>query len=155
MDSDKTILGKLDTIKHIHRVRELLHLMILRLDERAKNHDWSKLESPQAEIFGEYGGDLAKTVYGSEEYQKLLEKVKPAIEDHYSKERHHPQHHKDGVNDMTLLDMIEMLADWKASSERMNSGNIRKSIEHNKTRFGISDQLARIFENTVKEEFQE
>lgn len=155
MESDKTILGKLDTIKHIHRVRELLHLMILRLDERAKNHDWSKLESPQAEIFGEYGGDLAKTVYGSEEYQKLLEKVKPAIEDHYSKERHHPQHHKDGVNDMTLLDMIEMLADWKASSERMNSGNIRKSIEHNKTRFGISDQLARIFENTVKEEFQE
>ena len=155
MESDKTILGKLETIKHIHRVRELLHLMILRLDERAKNHDWSKLESPQAEIFGEYGPELGKVEYGSEEYQKLLEKVKPAIESHYSQERHHPEHHKDGVNDMTLLDLIEMLVDWRAATERNRNGNIRKSIEHNKARYGLSDQLARIFENTVKEEFQE
>lgn len=51
---------------------------------------------------------------------------------------------------MTLLDLIEMLVDWKASSERHNNGNILKSIEINGNRFGMSPQLIEIFENTAK-----
>ena len=54
MDNDKTILGKMETIKHIQSVRSFLYLMIEELDTRARNHDQSKLESPEAEIFGEY-----------------------------------------------------------------------------------------------------
>jgi hypothetical protein len=54
---------------------------------------------------------------------------------------------------MTLLDLIEMLVDWKAASERHNDGNIRKSVEINGKRFEMSPQLIRIFENTVKELF--
>jgi hypothetical protein len=53
------------------------------------------------------------------------------------------------VNDMSLLDMLEMLVDWKAASERHNDGNIRRSIEINANRFGLSPQLVRILENTV------
>jgi len=34
-------------------------------------------------------------------------------------------------------------------SERQNDGNILKSIEHNKARFGIDHQLAQILINTV------
>ena len=55
------------------------------------------------------------------------------------------------VNNMSLLDIIEMLCDWKASSERTKQGSIAASLVHNKQRFGISDQLASILENTVKE----
>jgi len=54
-----------------------------------------------------------------------------------------------GVNGMTLIDLIEMLCDWKAASERHRDGCIRKSIEINTKRFTLSQQLAKILENTV------
>lgn len=55
------------------------------------------------------------------------------------------------VNGMSLLDVVEMLADWRAAGERFKSGSITQSLTVNKVRFGISDQLAAILENTVKE----
>jgi len=152
-DNDKTINGMLETVKHIHKVRTYLYAMINELDERARLHDLSKLESPEKEIFGEFTPELGKTEYGSEEYKKLLEKVKPAIEHHYSKNRHHPEFHKKGINDMNLIDLVEMLCDWRAATERYLNGNIRKSIEHNSGRYGISPQLVGILENTVRELF--
>lgn len=153
--SDKTVLGQLETIKHIHRVRQLLTTMIIELDNRARSHDLSKLESPEAEIFGEYTPELAKTEYGSPEYSALLEKVKPAIEHHYSKNRHHPEFWKNGINDMTLVDLVEMICDWRAATERNKNGNIRTSIEKNMTRYGINPQLAQIMQNTVREIFRD
>ena len=51
---------------------------------------------------------------------------------------------------MTLVDLVEMFCDWKAATQRMHDGNIRKSLEVNRKRFNISDQLTRIFENTVR-----
>ncbi len=56
---------------------------------------------------------------------------------------------------MTLLDMLEMLADWRAAGERNANGNIRKSIDFNARKYNMSPQLVRIFENTVKEHFRE
>lgn len=155
MDNDKTILGKMETLKHIQSVRSYLYLMIEELDNRARNHDQSKLESPEAEIFGEYTPELAKTKYGSPEYEVLLAKVKPATDNHYAKNRHHPQHWPNGVDDMTLVDLMEMLCDWKAATARNKDGNIRTSIDHNEKRFNISPQLAKIFHNTVREMFRE
>lgn len=154
-DSDKTILGKLENIKHIHRVRHFLALMIEELDHRARVHDLSKLESPEAEIFGEHAGLLADAVYGSPEYENSRQKTQIAREHHYAKNRHHPEHWKDGINDMTLIDLVEMLADWRAATERNKNGNIRRSIQMNKDKYEISDQLARIMENTVRETFKE
>jgi len=155
MDNDKTILGKLENLKHIHRVRYYLYKMIEELDARARAHDASKLESPEAEIFGEHWDSLRTTEYNSPEYKALLEKIKPALDNHYAKNRHHPQHWPNGVNDMTLIDILEMLVDWKASTERNKNGNIRTSIEKNVERFGLSEQLAQIMQNTVREMFKE
>lgn len=53
------------------------------------------------------------------------------------------------VNGMNLLDIVEMLLDWKAASERHNDGNILKSIQHNTKRFNLSPQLVSILENTA------
>lgn len=152
-DSDKTILGKMETIKHIQRVRYFLYTMIEELDRRAREHDQSKLQSPEAEIFGEYTPELAKTEYMSPEYKTLMEKVKPAIDNHYAKNRHHPECWPNGINDMTLIDLCEMLSDWKAATERNKNGNIRTSIEKNSARFNMSPQLAAIMQNTVREMF--
>ncbi len=67
MENDKTTLGKLETLKHIHEVRSNLYKFIEELDDRARHHDQSKLESPEAEIFGEYTPELAKVEYGTPE----------------------------------------------------------------------------------------
>ncbi len=153
MDNDKTIIGKMETIKHIHAVRSYLYAIIEELDERARNHDQSKLESPESEIFGEYGAELIKTKYGTPEYEALLAKVKPATDNHYAKNRHHPQHHKNGIDDMDLVDITEMLMDWLAATSRNKDGNIRTSIDANEKRFNISPQLTAILRNTINRYF--
>ena len=155
MNSEKTVMGALETVKHIHKVRELLYAMIVELDKRARLHDLSKLESPEAEIFGEYTPELAKTEYDSPEYQELLKKVQVAIDHHYANNRHHPEHWPNGINDMTLIDLVEMLVDWKAATARNKNGNIKTSIEKNTKRYGMSDQLAQIMQNTVREMFRD
>lgn len=50
---------------------------------------------------------------------------------------------------MNLFDLMEMLVDWKAASERHKEGNIFKSIEINVKRFKISEQLHRILYSTA------
>lgn len=138
-----------DTLKHINRVSELLNKAAIKLLKRANKHDESKLESPEKEIFDEYTPKLKECTYGSEEYQEYLDGLKEALEHHYKHNSHHPQHYENGVNGFDLFDLIEMFMDWKAASERHNDGDIRKSIEINKPRFELSDQICDIFENTA------
>lgn len=144
-----------ETYKHIKKVRSYLDRFIQELLHRGENHDNSKFEEPELSIFAENTSKLKDTEYGSEKYKQLLEEVKPAIVHHYSKNRHHPEHWVNGVNDMTLIDLLEMLADWKAATERNKDGNIRKSIEINAQKYNMSPQLKMIFENTVREYFTE
>lgn len=142
-----------NTMRHIEKVRNYLNRAIKNLMGRAETHDQSKLESPEVEIFTEFTPKLAASTFGSPEYNQFKKDMAVALEHHYARNSHHPEHHKNGVNDMTLLDLVEMLVDWKAASERHNNGNILKSIEINGTRFEMSPQLIRIFENTAKELF--
>lgn len=139
-----------DTMRHIERVRNLLNEVIRELLNRAENHDQSKLESPEVELFTEYTPKLANCTYGSKEYDEFKKAMKPALDHHYANNSHHPEHHKNGIKDMNLMDLIEMFVDWKAASERHNDGNILKSIEINSARFGMSQELTTIFENIAK-----
>lgn len=141
------------TMRHIEKVRNYLNLVIKILLDRAEQHDQSKLESPEVEIFTEFTPMLSSLTYGSPEYNDCKSKMDVALQHHYAKNSHHPEHHKNGIDDMTLIDLIEMMVDWKAASERHNDGNILKSIEHNGKRFEMSPQLIRIFENTAKDLF--
>ena len=52
---------------------------------------------------------------------------------------------------MSLLDLVEMLADWKAAGMSHANGNMDASMEIDRKRFGISDQLFEILSNTVRE----
>lgn len=142
-----------DTFRHIERVRNLLNLCVKEILDRAEKHDQSKLQSPEVELFTEYTPRLASSTFGSEEYNNCKKEMKVALDHHYANNRHHPEHFKNGIDDMSLFDLLEMLVDWKAASERHNDGNIRKSIEINGNRFNMSPQLITIFENTVKDLF--
>lgn len=146
---------RLDTVRatssHIERVGGFLFELANSLVERAGDHDKSKFEEPEFSIFVEFTPKLAALTYGSDEYKGALEQMQPALEHHYAHNRHHPEHFPRGVNNMTLVDLIEMLCDWKAATMRHNDGDITKSLEINKKRFGISDQLTTILENTARE----
>lgn len=139
-----------ETFRHIERLRNLLNMCVVELLKRGELHDQSKLEQPEVGLFTEYTAKLAGCTYGSDEYKEFLKQMGPALEHHYANNRHHPEHFKDGVDGMNLIDLIEMFCDWKAASERHNNGNIRKSIEINAVRFNMTPQLVKIFENTVE-----
>lgn len=54
------------------------------------------------------------------------------------------------VRYMDLLDIIEMFVDWLAATKRHNDGDIYRSIQINRKRFGLPDELAQIFINTAR-----
>jgi len=137
--------------QHIQQVRTFLHDVIQNILKRSLVHDQSKLESPEKEVFEEFTDKLASSTYGSQEYEDCRKAMAPALEHHYAKNRHHPEHYRNGIKDMSLLDLVEMICDWKAATLRHNDGNILKSLEHNKQRFNFSDELYGIFLNTLKE----
>lgn len=141
---------QVNTMKHIESVRKYIRLFTDKLTKRAVEHDRLKLESPEVEIFAEFTPKLANSTYGSEEYNDFLKGMNVALQHHYANYRHHPEHFDKGINDMNLVDIVEMLCDWKASSLRQNDGNLLKSIEINAKRFGYDDQLKQIFINTAK-----
>lgn len=140
-----------DTEEHMRKVQARMGVVLHELKFRASVHDDSKLEEPEKSGYDQLSADLKDIVYGTDEYRAALTAAKPVIDHHYAHNSHHPEHYPNGIAGMSLLDVIEMLCDWKAASERTKQGSIAQSLVHNKARFGISDQLAAILENTVRE----
>lgn len=149
-DYDVEYDSRPDTLRHIKRVATLLNEAAIELLKRANNHDTSKLEIPERTFFDEFTPKLAGSTYGSEEYKSYLKDLRVGLDHHYANNSHHPEHYENGINGFDLFDLIEMFFDWKAAGERHHNGNIYKSIEINKTRFGISDQLCEIMKNTAE-----
>lgn len=140
-----------DTLRHIDKVRARLLEMQHQLMRRGIEHDASKLVEPEKSGFDVLSAQLSTLVYGSDEYRAALEAGKDTIAHHYAMNTHHPEHYQNGIAGMSLLDVVEMLCDWKAASERTKQGSIAASLAHNKTRWNISNQLFSIIENTVRE----
>lgn len=140
-----------DTEKHISQVQSFIIELMGNFAERSQRHDRSKLEEPEKSMYDEFTPQLRGLTYGSDEYKAVLEKMGQALKHHYKNNPHHPEHYPDGIDGMSLLDVLEMVADWKAATMRHANGNFADSLKINQKRFGISDQLARIIENTVKE----
>jgi hypothetical protein len=146
-----TTEAEAETCKHISVVYGFLNKFIHILSHRALVHDQSKLESPEKEVFDKYTEKLRGTTYGSEEYKKLLDEMKPALDHHYLVNLHHPEHWSRGISGMSLLDLIEAFCDWWAASKRYTNGDVLNSIEINRKRFEMDPQLSLIFINTVDE----
>ena len=139
-----------DTLRHIKRVSELLGEAAIELIKRGNRHDNSKLLLPEKDLFDEYTPKLKNTTYGSKEYKEFLKGLEVALDHHYANNSHHPEHYENGLSGFDLFDLIEMFFDWKAATERHSDGDIMKSIDINKERFKMSDQLCDIFRNTAK-----
>jgi len=142
--------SKPDTLLHIKRVAQLMTEASCELIRRANIHDNSKLESPEKEFFDEFTPKLKGSTYGSDEYKEFLKQLKVGLDHHYKNNSHHPEHYENGIDGFDLFDLIEMFFDWKAAGERHADGNIFKSIEINKGRFAMSEQLCNIMKNTAE-----
>jgi len=155
MSSPETSEGKAydsmgDTLKHIRYVQGYLRSFVDGLVVRLMNHDGSKLENPEKAMYDEFTPKLRGLTYGSDEYKACLQEMGPALRHHYAVNSHHPEHYNNGVGGMDLFDLVEMLSDWKAATLRHADGDILASLEINRTRFGLSDQLYQVLKNTVE-----
>jgi hypothetical protein len=145
------------TQAHIMRVGELISFVVLELLKRASAHDKSKLEEPEKGIFDVFTPKLRDVTYGSEKYKAFMAEMGVAIRHHHFSNRHHPEFFNGpewggnrGIEAMNLVDLVEMICDWVAASERHADGDPIRSIEVNKERFGYSADLASILANTVR-----
>lgn len=141
-----------DTMAHIEIIQFLFDdIIIPEIEKRKTMHDQSKLISPEKETYDKFIPLLKTAKYGSEEYYKLREEMsQQGTGHHYKVNRHHPEHFENGVNDMNLIDIIEMVADWAAASKRSDT-SFEEGIKINKKKFNISDELYNIILNTYND----
>jgi Family of unknown function (DUF5662) len=112
------------TEEHIERVRRCLTVMASvteyakELSERARIHDASKYE-PEERIPYIWLTEFHRCRRAGEPFtypDGMEECVRAAIEHHVTSNRHHADFHAD-PNDMTDVDLIEMVCDWTAMSQ--------------------------------------
>jgi hypothetical protein len=139
-----------DTYAHIKNVQKFLARYIEEIVWRINRHDESKLEEPEKSMYDEFTPKLRGMTYGSDEYKECLKAMGPALQHHYQYNEHHPEHYESGINGMNLLDILEMLADWKAAGMRHADGSMAQSLEVNRKRFNIDDQLFEVIKNTIE-----
>lgn len=137
-----------DTINHKKLVLDNCYLLFKYLVEnnklqlgidllkRGATHDNSKFEA------SEFSG-LAKILKGKDCFTNADYKLTPdeikAIENHWKKNRHHPEYFSYS-SEMSELDMIEMVCDWFARSRQYGTEFIPFVIERQKNRFHFEDK---------------
>src|SRR5262245_7532106 len=149
------------TREHIERVGRCLALLARVTDygeellERAKIHDASKF-GPEERIPYVWLTEYHRCRRNGEPFeypQGIAERVKRAIQHHVTANRHHPEFHAD-PNDMTDLDLIEMVCDWTAMAQEFgqDGGSARgwadKTIG---TRVGFNPDKRRFIYHVIEE----
>jgi hypothetical protein len=140
---------RLETFMHIGKVQYFLSLCVADLVARSEKHDASKLDEPELSGYAGLAEAVKDLQYGSMAYRAAFQPFKTIIQHHYAANDHHPEHFGAGIDGMNLLQIIEMLADWKAASER-GGGDFAESLKVSVARFEIEPQLENILRNTAK-----
>lgn len=149
-----------ETRKHQQLVSRYISAFASALLKRGVEHDASKLEDPERETFARVTSSLFGLTYGSEEYKAQLKELGPALDHHYTHNKHHPEYNdlnghsfetlNDPIRSMDLIDIVEMICDWIAATARHADGCIGKSITHNTDRFKLDGQLEQLLRNTAE-----
>jgi len=132
-------------------VQKCLNSFASDLIERGRVHDISKFSEPELSGFAENVDNVSTIVYESEEYKKKWNEMRTVIDIHHINNRHHPEHWDNGVEEMTLLDILEMISDWNAATVRYKNGDLLKSVEINCEKYKVDGQLKRIILNTIND----
>jgi len=139
-----------DTIMHISEVAENLAEIRADLEKRGIAHDRSKFQELEFDAFVKTRPKFKTVNYGSPEYQECIDMIKPAVDHHYSVNRHHTGYFENGFEDMNLLDILEMLADWKAASRRSPDLSFEDFLPKAFKKYKIPENMQRCIINTLK-----
>jgi len=135
------------TTKHKLWVSWFIFKIVKSLIWRAIVHDLSKYTPTEAKGFIKVIHTLKDSTYGSEEYKESLRSIRPSIDSHYEKNRHHPEHFKKGIQTMNIVDFTEMYCDWQAATRRHKDGDIFESILKNEKRFEYTHNITSLLFN--------
>ncbi|MFT5526510.1 MAG: hypothetical protein ACI9HK_004487 [Pirellulaceae bacterium] len=115
------------TNEHIERVRHCLTLLAdateyaTELAERGRIHDASKFGLDERESYI-WLTEFHRCRQNDEPFsypEGVEARVREAVKHHVTTNRHHPDFHDD-ANDMTDVDLVEMICDWTAMSQEFN-----------------------------------
>lgn len=138
-----------ETILHVSEVNENLETIASELRKRGCAHDRTKFQALEFDAFVSTREKFKKANYGMPEYQECIDAVKPAVDHHHQNNRHHTGFHAKGVNDMNLIDLAEMLADWKAAERRSPDKKLVDTLAYAYNKYGIGEQLGQVLRNTL------
>lgn len=125
--------------RHQRLVSHFLRRLARELEARADVHDLSKLQFDEFEGFVRINQVARKHPYGSPEYMQSLKDEQPTLDLHFSRNRHHPEYHPNGVGDMDFIDFVEMVCDWAAASKTYGTTEIDNVLEVQRVRFELSE----------------
>ncbi len=136
-----------DVKNHSKLVERMLSWFTRQLLIRGAMHDRSKLGATEKRTFDRWVPELRRLQFGSDAYKDALKAMGKGLRHHYKENRHHPEYFATGVSGMNLIDVVEMVMDWKASSDAKNQP---VNLDILQERFGLSDQLVAIINNTYE-----
>jgi hypothetical protein len=121
------------TSEHVNRVIRNMQKVAINsplqteILERSKLHDQSKWSKDEKNAYiwlterYRCKNENIPFAYPSKEAEDAIDKV---VEIHYKNNRHHPECHNH-INDMTDIDIIEMVCDWTAMSQEYGEKSAR------------------------------
>ena len=138
--SNYNMLSTAEYIKaHIDRVRKHLNIFIKLLESRAINHDASKLGPTELPLWEKMDQE-PRYRYGTPEYKDKIRRYKAVSEYHYAHNRHHPEHYPNGIADMTLIDIMEMVADWLGYKDDLSYNDAIKIVADQMLKYNIINE---------------
>lgn len=137
------------TLAHKVRVGRYMMGFAARIFYRAICHDNSKLCPPELIIFADAAEGPYDASYGSKRYFENLDTLSQALLHHYAHNSHHPEHYETGISGMNLLDLVEMVSDWRAALSAPVGTNVQEIIAKSQNRFGMSDDLSAVLRNSM------
>lgn len=136
---------------HRLRVFQLMSKISQEVMLRGNRHDETKLDPEELPHYVATIDEFDKHQFGSDGYVKAKDSLGSAVVHHYKHNRHHPEHFNNGIEGMNLVDLLEMLADWKSATQNHpeKPGDMAKSLAWAIGKYKISPQLTQILLNTI------
>lgn len=137
-------------VEHKTTVVQYLLYITEDLRHRAVVHDDSKLDQFEKDMYDALSKEYKhhKSKSNISEKSKMI--IKRGLEHHYCLNNHHPEHFKNGINDMTLIDIIEMLCDWMTYADRCHK-DINEIIDYYQHKYNFSNEFKTLINNTIKD----
>lgn len=156
MERNKQELFESRTQKHIQMVRRNLEkfenfqgLTLLELRQRGWLHDRSKFSDSEINAYTEL--TWCYHTHNFEQNEEVKHLIAQGLKNHALKNRHHPEAHED-VNSMTILDLVEMIADWTAIAQENGKTSCHEWAEQNITnKWSFSEEKKRFIFKLIQE----